>query len=305
MNNKLLGLIAVAMCYVLIGSSYPIAQEAVSTIPTWTFTGITIFIGFLVQYPFTIFSEKTKWSAISLKEWTTVSVLTLLGNILYTVFLLYGMSETNATTASVVSSSVPALVLLLSFIFLKDKLKAKMVMSVILAIASVIMMSMPDNSTDSHSSAFGLIMLSLSALSNAIYVIVAKKFTSVLKPWTFSAAVCLTGAIFTVPMMFHELKTFNVFSLHINQVITMIYYGVFVWAVPIYLFLWGINYISATTAGMMFSFIPLASIITTILFFNGHVRHIDVISISLVVISVVVSEASFRKKKVQSVSKPA
>jgi drug/metabolite transporter (DMT)-like permease len=302
MNKKLLGLLAVALCYVLIGSSYPIAQEAVSTIPTWTFTGITIFIGFLVQYPFTIFSEKTKWSAISFKEWTSVSVLTLLGNILYTVFLLYGMSGTNATTAAVVSSSVPALVLLLSFIFLKDKLKLKMILSVALAIISVIMMSVPDNSSSGHSTVTGLTMLSLSALSNAIYVIVAKKFTSVLKPWTFSAAVCLVGAICTLPMMFYELKTFNLFSLHLGQVVTMIYYGVFVWAIPIYLFLWGINYISATTAGMMFSFIPLASIVTTVLFFNGHVRHIDLIATTLVVISVIISEASFKKNSVGSVS---
>ena len=304
MNKKLLGILAVASCYVLIGSSYPVAQDAVSSIPTWTFTGITIFIGFLVQYPFTIFNEKTKWSEISFKEWTTVSVLTLLGNILYTVFLLYGMSGTNATTAAVVSSSVPALVLLLSFIFLKDKLQAKMIISVALAIISVIMMSMPDNVSSGHSSAFGLTMLSLSALCNATYVIIAKKFTSVLKPWTFSAAVCLTGAIFTLPMMFYELKTFSLLTLSISQISTMVYYGVFVWAIPIYLFLWGIQYISATTTGMMFSFIPLASILTSVLFFNGHARHIDLIAIALVVLSVIISEAPLGKSNVKKFSNP-
>ncbi|WP_215845034.1 DMT family transporter [Candidatus Pantoea bituminis] len=305
MNKKIIGLLAVATCYVLIGSSYPIAQEAVSTIPTWTFTGITIFIGFLFQLPFSLFKEKTNWISISLKDWSKVSVVTLLGNILYTVFLLYGMSNTNATTAAVVSSSVPALVLLLSFVFLKDKLKSTMIISVALAIVSVIMMSIPEKGSDTSSSFFGMSMLALSALSNAIYVIVAKKLTLALKTWTYSAAICFAGFIFTLPMILSELNNFDIYSLNSYQVITMIYYGIFVWALPIYLFLTGIKYVSATTAGMMFSFIPLSSLLTTVFFYNGHVRTIDVISIIMVITSVIISEVTFKKSSLKNQTKTA
>lgn len=302
MAQKFLGILLVGLCYLLVGSSYPVAQEAVNAIPTWTFMSITFFIGFLFQLPLTIFVEKTKWTQISAKEWGTVAVMTLLGNVLYTAFLLYGMSKTSATAAAVISSATPAVVLLLSLVFLKEKLRLNMSLSIALAIFSVVMMTLPDGTSDTKSSFTGLLLLSLSTLSSSIFVIIAKKFTSMLKPWTLSAAICLLGFIFTLPLFLSELRHFSLATVTKSQVITLIYYGIFVWALPIYFCMVGIRYISATTAGMLFAFIPVASVLTSVLFFAGKVRTVDMIAIVLVILSVIISEVNFRAR--QKIAQP-
>ena len=295
MSSKLIGLIYVALCFVLVGSSYPIAQQAMEEVPTWTFTSITFAIGFLFLLPITIKSEKTNWFKISMKDWGIVAILSLLGAVLYTVFLLYGLPSTSATTASVITSAAPAFVVVISTLFFREKLTFSVALSVILAIVSVVVISLPSGENSGSTTALGLIFLLLSTLSNALNIVLAGKLQCSLKPMSMAAGVCLTGLVFSIPMTISELQTYSISSLTGNNIAIMIYYGVFVWAVPYMFFFKGVTKISSASAGICVSVVPVASMITAALFYDQSVTSVGLFATAIIILSIILSEVDITK----------
>lgn len=295
MFDKLSGLLSVALCFILVGSSYPIAKEAMDSIPTWTFTFITFLIGFLFLLPFSVIKDKTNWMKISVRDWLIVSVLSMLGAVLYTVFLLYGLPSTTALTASVITSAAPAVVLLISVLFFREKLKINAGISVALAVISVVIMTLPDGQNQGHNTAIGLIFLSLSTLANALNIIIANKVHSSLKPLTMAAGVCLTGTIFSLPLSLNELQHYQLSSITHSQMMTMLHYGVFVWALPYIFFFKGVNKISAASAGMCVALIPVAAMACSVLFYGDSIKHRDMFATLVIIFSVILSEVDVKK----------
>lgn len=306
MFKKLSGLLSVALCFILVGSSYPIAKEAMDSIPTWTFTCITFIIGFIFLLPLTLVKDKTNWFKISLKDWLVICVLSLLGAVLYTVFLLYGLPSTTALTASIITSAAPAVVLLITVLVLRERLKLNAAVSVILAVISVVIMTLPDGQQGGHNTLIGLLFLTLSTIANALNIIIANKVPSNLKPLTMAAGVCLTGAIFSLPLSINELQNYHLSSITHGQMITMLYYGVFVWALPYIFFFQGVSKISAASAGMCVALIPVASMLCSVIFFGDTVKHKDLIATLIIILSVVLSEVDLKKffKKTNVVNIP-
>lgn len=288
MFKALIGTISVAACYLLVGSSYPIAKEAMNAIPLWTFTCVTFLIGYLALLPVTLLRDKTNWFRIPLKGWGAISLQSLFGAVLYTVFLLYGFASTSAVTASVLSSVAPAAVLALSYLFLKEKLTSSKLLSVVLAIAGVVVMTLP-SSGGGHTSTSGFLFLSLSTLSTAICIVAAKRLSQTLPPMTLAAGVCLTGTLFTLPMALSELGQVHLGTLHDN-VGVLIYYGIFVWALPYICFFFGIDKVRASVAGMCVALIPVASSMTAVMFYGESLSGLDIAAMLAIMLSIVLSE---------------
>lgn len=290
MLKKLSGLCCVALCFIIMGASYPIAKEAIDSIPTWIFTFITLVIGFIFLLPLTIVKDKTNWLHIRGRDWLIVSVLSLLGAVLYTVFLLYGLASTTALTASVITSAAPAAVLLIAVVFMGDKLRLNTTLSVILAVISVVIMTFQASQQGEHNTATGLLFLLLSTLVNALNLIVANKVHASLKPLTMSAGVCLTGAIFSLPLALHELHSYRLSSITASDAGIMVYYGVVVWAITYILFFMGVHKISASAVGMCVALIPVAAMLCSVSFFGASVKSRDIIATLVIVLSIIFSE---------------
>lgn len=290
------GLSCVGMCYFLVGSSYPIAKNAMNNIPTWSFMFITFLIATLFLFPFSIYIDKTNWLKIGFRSWCELSILSLLGAVLYTYFLLYGMEGTSAVTASVITSSAPILVLIFSIFFLKERSSIHKVISILLAILSVLVMTLPDQINQGKNSSFiGLILISLSTLSNALNIVYSKKISSHLKNLTLATGVCFMGCLSSLPLSFTEINYIKVDVLYEN-IFIFLYYGVFVWAIPYMLFFKGINYISASSAGMCVALIPFSAMISSFFIFDYSLKTTDLIATLLIILSIIISEFRYSRK---------
>lgn len=302
MLNRHSGVMCVAICYILVGISYPVAKEAMESIPTWTFTCITFLTGLAALFPLSILIDKTRWLSISLRDWAAIGVQALFGAVLYTVFLLYGLPNTSAIAASVITSVAPAFVLMFSAIFLKEKMTAKSAFAVLLAILSVIIMTVPSVGNMGHTSLSGFVFLALSTLSTASVIIFAKKLSSQLRPVTLATGVCLAGTVLSFPLSLTEKANFHLSAVTGHQAITMIYYGLFVWALPYVFFFYGIWRVKASTAGMTVALIPVSAMLAGALFFGDKVTSTDVTATVLIVSSIVIAELNFRRRPAPEVT---
>lgn len=294
MKTSISGLLLVGLCYFLVGSSYPIAQAAMNSIPTWIFTCITFLIATVFLVPISIKADHTNWFKLTKKDWFGLSILSLLGAVIYTVLLLYGMSSSSAVTASIITSIAPAMVLILSGFILKEKLTFAKSISIGLAIISVIVMTSPDGSSQQHSTILGITLLMLSTLSNALNIVLSKVLATTIKPLTLATGVCITGTIFSAPMAIHELNHYSISAINGKELVVMLYYGIFVWAIAYICFFKGINKVSAASAGMCAAIVPVASMIISSLFYDYHIKETDVIATIIIILSIMAAEANLK-----------
>lgn len=285
------GYVYVLLCYVLVGISYPVAKDAMTQIPIWLFTCLTFAFGFMLLYPVVAFGDKIALHKLGIRAWLAISVQSLLGAVLYTVFLLYGFESATAIVASVFSSLAPAAVLTLSSIFLKERLSVRKLVAIMLAIAGVLVLTLPTAESAGESSWAGIIFLLLSTLSTAGCVVSAKKLDVDLPPATMAAGVCFTGTVFTLPMAINQGLSFDWSQLTAANGLVMAYYGALVWAVPYVLFFKGVTRIPASATGMAVAVIPLAASFFSILFFGEQLHMTDCIALVLVTMSIIAAEA--------------
>ncbi|MDF5890344.1 DMT family transporter [Pseudomonas syringae pv. syringae] len=243
------GYVYVLLCYALVGVSYPIAKDAMTQIPIWIFTSITFAIGFVVLYPMVRVIDKVALSKIGTRAWIAISAQSLLGAVLYTVFLLYGFSYATAIAAAVFTSLAPAVVLVLSSMFLGEKLSVRKLLAIGMAVAGVLVLTIPSADTSGQSTALGIVLLLLSTLCIAGAVVAANKLDVDLPPLTMAAGVCITGALFALPMAIHQGLSFDWHALTLGNDAVMLYYGALVWAAPYVFFFMGVTKIPPAPPG--------------------------------------------------------
>lgn len=285
------GYVYVLLCYALIGISYPIAKDAMTEVPIWIFTAITFALSFAMLYPVVRIFDKIALSKIGVHAWIAISVQSLLGAVLYTVFLLYGFSSATAIVASVFTSLAPAAVLTLSSIFLKERLSVRKFIAIVLAVGGVLVLTIPASDTSGQNTLIGIVFLLLSTISSAGCVIAAKTLDVQLPPATMAAGVCLTGTLFTLPMAILQGFSFNWHQLTAGSAGVMIYYAALVWAVPYVLFFMGVTKIPASATGMAFAMVPLSASFFSILFYGEQLHTTDCIALVLVTLSIFAAEA--------------
>lgn len=155
-------------------------------------------------------------------------------------------------------------------------------------------LTIPSSDTSGSTSIYGIVLLALSTLSTSGCVIAAKKYDVQLPALTMATGVCFTGMVFTVPLMFLlETKDIDLSLLFDSKnTVTMIYYGILVWAVPYFCFFNGVTKIPASATGMAFAIIPVASTFFSIIFFDQSLTMTDGIALLMVTGSILLSESN-------------
>ncbi len=292
------GYVYVLLCYFLIGISYPIAKDAMNQIPIWLFTSITFAIAFALLMPFVHFGDRLALHRLGLRAWVAIGIQALLGAVLYTVFLLYGFASATAIVASVFSSLAPAAVLSLASLLLKERLSLRKLGAIALAIAGVLVLTLPGAEGGGETSLAGLVFLLLSTLSTAAAVIAAKKIDVDLPPATLAAGVCLAGTLLTLPMAVDQGLAFDWRQLGTVNIGVMVYYGALVWAVPYLLYFKGVPLIPASATGMAIAVVPIAASFFSILFYGEQLHLTDCLALVLVTLSIIAAEAREPRKAV-------
>lgn len=189
----------IILCQIIVGSSYPIAKEAVDNVPELVLACVTLGLASLLLMPIAAKVDKTKWSRFGKERWIKVGFQSLCACVLYTVFLFLALSHASATVSGIFNGLAPAIVFVLSPFIVHEKLNLKKGLSILLAIAAVVIISVV-SSENGGTDIMGVVFLLLSAISVSLFTVFSKKFTvDDLKPVTAAAGVCFSGFVITAP----------------------------------------------------------------------------------------------------------
>jgi len=121
MSKQIYAYLSLTVAMVIVGSSVVIGKLVVSSFPVFLAAGLRFAIGTLVLFPILLKREGLNVPALNKRDWILLFLQAVTGAFLFTVFLFYGLKLTNAAEAGIITSLAPAVVGVLSFLFLREK----------------------------------------------------------------------------------------------------------------------------------------------------------------------------------------
>lgn len=206
MSKRILALIALFLVQVFYGLNYAFANDVIDAgyIKPFGFILLRLLGATTLFWTIGLFVPKEK---IEKKDYLTFTSAAFFGTCLNMLSFFKGLEFTTPIHASVIATITPIVVLVLSSIYLKEKITSSKILGIILGFSGAVTLSIYGKSIHpADHIALGNCLIILNATSFSIYLIITKKLTGKYHPFTIIKWLFLLGLIMTIPFGLQEFK---------------------------------------------------------------------------------------------------
>lgn len=195
------------LAQVMVAISTVSLKYLISSMPMLFLLGIRFSLATLLLLPLHYATERQKNPLIYLKllnkkDWLFILAQALSAGVLFNALMLLGLNYTNANIAGIIMSILPALIGILSFLILKEKLSVKKSLSIGLATLGLLTISFSEfNISGATHSFLGDFIIFLALLPEAGYYILSKLHTNKLPVFLIAALINGINAIILLPFV--------------------------------------------------------------------------------------------------------
>ncbi len=199
--------------------------------------------------------------------------------------MLYGLSQTSAIEAGIITSTMPACTAVLSIFLLKEKLKKNIMIGILLAVLGTVIMNASSLFTrvDNFSpSLIGNMLVLGAVICESLFIIFGKSLSERVSALTISTTVSCFGAILFLPFAVAESRYFAFEEVLMIEWGLVLYFGIVVTVIAFILMQQGIAKVSATSASILTSFLPVSSIVLSSILLGEEIFFIQCLSFSFI-----------------------
>ncbi|MEI6002234.1 DMT family transporter [Paraburkholderia bengalensis] len=302
MNRYSLLLIAAML---LVGSNVGIGKSIVAFVPVPLFALLRFVIAMAVLWPLL---RASKLRRVKAGEWLNLFLQALFGTFGFTLLMLNGVHRTSAVAAGVITSTIPAVVALFSWLFLKEKPDGRALASIALAIVGVVVINLAHAGqaagAASESSFAGNLAGNLMVLGavccESLYVILSRRLTQTLAPIDICAYTHLFGLLLMLPLGVSSLIAFDYASVPVSIWTLVLWYGLSASIFSFWLWMKGIRHVPGSLAGVFSAVLPVAAAVYGIVFLDERPTLAHGVALACVIAGIAL--ASLRVKRVPPVA---
>lgn len=256
------------------GGNFVIGRAIADDIPPLTLSFLRWTVALLIFFPITWKSLKNEWYLIR-KNIGIVIILSITGVAAFNTLVYMALHYTTAINASLMNSSTPIVIYLLSFLFIKERLSKQQIIGAVLSLTGVIFIISDgslQNITNFTFNSGDLIML-IAVICWSVYSLLVKQFSDRLPGNSTFLVTIIIGIIILFPFFIYEV---NQPTLYINwsvtTVLAILYIGIFASIVAFLSWNQGVIKFGASKAGMFLNFIPMFAAIFAVLFIGESLQ---------------------------------
>ena len=266
-----------------------------SNVPPMSLVFVRWSLVWLLLLPFT-YKEIIKYKEVIFKNLPLLLFLALTSVGLFNSFTYLSLVHTQVINASLFNTAIPAIIILLCFIFKIEKTNKYQILGLIISVLGIlsiitklnleILLSLSFNKGD-------LIMIG-GVISWGLYSSFLKKKKFTLPLLTLVHVLCTFGLLFILPQFLYELSQGLTVKLNTNLVYTLIYLALFPSIGSYYCWAGAVAIIGANRAGIFLSLIPFFSTLMAIAFFNEKFQFFHLIGSILIVLGLFLSNKEIK-----------
>jgi drug/metabolite transporter (DMT)-like permease len=227
----------------------------------------------------------------------------LLGNVLFSVFMLYGMRLTTAVSAGIIMALIPAVVALLSAVFLRERISRQTAWGIALAVGGVALYSLSkielfNQSNQASDSVFitnsfwlgnGLIVCAV--VCEAAYAVIGKHLTGAIGPQRIASLINLWGWALSTPLGLWAAWSFDFSAVSSGLWLLLVFYGLAASVWTVWLWMTGLKHVPANRAGVFTVMLPLSTALTGVWVLGERLDFLHMLAFAVALAGVVLATA--------------
>jgi drug/metabolite transporter (DMT)-like permease len=252
------GLLAASMA--LVGSYVGLSKLLVAAFPVFLLAWLRFGIGAVAMAHWTPRSASV--APLSRHDRGLLFLESFLGNFLFSICMLFGVAATSALAAGVVMSAIPAVVALLSRIFLGEHIRPRVIGAIACAAAGIALLALARNDASATADAapwWGYALLLGAVVCEASYVVIGKRLTAQLSPRRISALINLWGLVLVTPFGLWQALRFDFAAVAPATWVLLVFYALAASVWSVWLWMHGLAHVPASRAGVFTVMLPLSA----------------------------------------------
>jgi drug/metabolite transporter (DMT)-like permease len=213
------------------------------------------------------------------------------GNFLFSICMLFGMTHSSALAAGVIMAAIPAVVALLSWLILGERVRLRVAAGIACAIGGIALVSLArdQDGTLANGSLLGSALLFGAVTCEALYVVLGKKLSASIGPKRISALINLWGLALVTPLALWQLPGFAYAVVRASSWGLLVVYAIAASVATVWLWMTGLKHVDASAAGVFTVFLPISAAIVGILVFGEAFTGVQIAAFALALAGVVLA----------------
>ena len=253
----------------LVGSYVALSKPLVAALPVFLLAWLRFGIGGLAMLAW--LKKPADEPAMSAQTKRLVFLESFLGNFLFSICMLFGVSLTSAVAAGVIMATIPAAVAVMSWLFLREHISPRVWGAVACAVIGIGLVSLskselhaqmqPAQGADlaSKPAWLGNLLLIGAVLCEAAYAVIGKKLTGTLSPKRITALINLWGFALVTPLGLWTAWHFDFAAVRPGSWGLLVFYALAASVWTVWLWMTGLKAIAANQAGVFTVLLPVSA----------------------------------------------
>jgi drug/metabolite transporter (DMT)-like permease len=212
------------------------------------------------------------------------------GNFLFSICMLFGVSLTTALAAGVIMAAIPAVVALLSWLLLRERIAPRVLVAIACAVGGIALVSVVQHADSAGTgSLWGNLLLLGAVVCEATYVVIGKKLTGNVSAKRISALVNLWGLALVTPFGLWQALGHDFAAVSVASWWLLLFYSLAASMATVWLWMTGLKHVPASAAGVFTVLLPVSAAAVGVVFLGERFSAVQLAAYALALAGVVLA----------------
>ena len=288
-----------ALSMALVGSYVGLSKQLVLVFPIFLLAWLRFGIGGLAMLHW--LRKPASETPLDAPTKRLLFLESFLGNFLFSICMLFGVSMTSAVAAGVIMASIPACVAVMSWLFLRERVGTRVWVAVACAVLGIGLVSLSKSehltqeisrlpSDSVYKNAFlGNLLVFCAVLCEAAYAVIGKKLTASLGPKRISSLINLWGFLLVTPLGVWQALTFDFATVSAPMWLLLLFYSLAASVWTVWLWMTGLKTVPAAKAGVFTVMLPISAAAVGVLLLGERMNGLQMLAFAIALVGVVLA----------------
>ena len=304
--NRIVAYACLALSMSLVGSYVALSKPLVAALPVFLLAWLRFGIGGLAMLPWL----KKPADEVPLTSSTRrlLFLESFLGNFLFSICMLFGVSLTSAVAAGVIMAAIPAAVAIMSWLFLRERISLRVWVAIGFAVVGIGLVSLskteqtgqsihgPSADLKLNQAWLGHLLLIGAVLCESAYAVIGKKLTSALGPKRITALINGWGFVLVTPLGVWAAWGFDFGGVSAGSWALLVFYSLAASVWTVWLWMTGLKTVSSSQAGVFTVMLPISAAAVGVGLLGETLNTMQISAFAMALAGVVLATLPDRKK---------
>jgi drug/metabolite transporter (DMT)-like permease len=292
----------------LVGSYVALSKPLVTAFPVFLLAWLRFGIAALAM-PHWLRKPPDEAAVMNGRTRGLVFLESLLGNFLFSICMLFGVSMTSAVSAGVIMASIPAVVAVMSWLFLRERITLRIALAIGCAALGIGLLALTPTHAPAGARAaalpwLGNVLVFCAVLCEAAYAVIGKSLTGHLGPKRISSLINLWGFALSTPLGIWFALRFDFGSISFGTWALLVVYAMAASIWTVWLWMTGLKRVPASQAGVFTVMLPVSAALVGVAVLGERLSALQAMAFAMALLGVVLATWPGSREKASDTTAP-